>query len=132
MAHALQYSYSGLNRNLWIRRTIMDTIEKERRHETRIDFSERLFFQVTVPTNPWPPLGKGNSQRKERPSAQIRNVGRRGCCLIIDRPLEKFQVIKLNFPLPKVSSSIPTLAEVRWLEPELKQTRYKVGVRYLL
>ena len=110
----------------------MDTIEKERRQETRVDFSEKLSFQVAVPTTPWLPPGKRDFQRKERPSAQIKNVGRRGCCLIIDRPLEKFRIIKLDFPLPQVSSSIPTLAEVRWLEPESKQDQYKVGVRYLL
>ena len=110
----------------------MDAIKKERRHEIRVDFSKRLFFQVTVPTAPWIPPGDEGFQKKQRPSAQIKNVGRGGCCLIIDRPLEQFRIIKLDFPLPNISLSIPTLAEVRWLEPALEHDQYKVGVRYLL
>jgi len=101
-------------------------VEEDRRQEIRIDFCERLYFQTTVSPN------DGHPQRKERPSGQIQNVGRRGCCLILDQPLEKFRIIKLAFPLPQASLSIPTLGEVRWVKPELEQDQYKVGVRYLL
>src|SRR5947209_10205464 len=98
-------------------------IEKERRQEIRLDFSERLFFQIPVPTNQWLPPGEGDFQIKARPSAQIKNVGSRGCCLLLDRSLEKFLIIKLDFPLPQASLSIPTLSEVRRvdLEPELER-----------
>ncbi len=107
-------------------------IEKERRRDGRFDFSGRLFYQITVPTNQWLPPNEGILQRGERPSAVIKNVGERGCCLLLDWPLEKFQIIKIDFPLPQTSLTIPTLAEVRWalIEPELNQ--YTVGVRYLL
>jgi len=107
-------------------------IEVERRQGVRVDFSKRLFFQVAVPTNHWLPPNDGDFQGREQPSGQIQNVGNQGCCLIIDRPLEKFLIIKLAFPLSRESVSVPTLAEVRWVRPELEPDQYKVGVRYLL
>jgi len=107
-------------------------IEKERRQHTRFNFCNRLFFQVTAPTDSWPFPNGGTVQEKERPSALIKNVGGRGCCLTMDRPLRKFQIIKVDFPLPQLSLSIPTLAEIRWVHLIPEINKYIVGVRYLL
>ena len=104
----------------------------ERRRDIRIDFSGMLFFQMTVAADHLPPPNDGNNHRKEQSSASIKNVGGKGCCLTLDRPLAKFQIIKMDFPLFKVSISIPTLAEVRWVRPEPGLNRYSVGMRYLL
>ena len=107
-------------------------IERERRQDVRLDFSGKLFFQITVPANQWLPSNEGIIHREEKPSARIKNVGERGCCLILDRPLEKFLVLKIDFPLPQVGLNIPTLAEVRWVHLEPAMNQYTVGLRYLL
>ena len=109
-------------------------VEKERRQDIRLDFSGRLFFQVTTPVDHWFPPSGESFQKKEMPSARIKNAGSKGCCLILDRPLEKYQVLKMDFPLIPESFTIPTLAEVCWmrLEPHSEEYQYKVGVRYLL
>ena len=106
--------------------------EKERRRDIRLDFSGMLFFQMTVSTDHLPPPNEETIQRKEKSSARIKNVGGKGCCLTLDRPLRKFQIIKMDFPLFPVSLSIPTLAEVRWVRPEPGLNQYRVGIRYLL
>ena len=109
-------------------------IERQRRLDTRFDFSGQLFFQASAPADQHHLLNEGIS-RGERSSAQIKNASRGGCCFTVNQPLEKFQIIKIDFPLPQASLSIPTLAEVRWvrIEPELEEYQYnKVGVRYLL
>lgn len=107
-------------------------IEKERRQHARFDFSGMLFFQMTVSANHLPPPNEGTIQRGQRSSASIKNVGGRGCCITLDRPLRKSQIIKMDFPLFQARLSIPTLAEIRWvrMEPELNQ--YTMGLRYLL
>ena len=107
-------------------------IVNERRQHARIDFNDKLSFQIAVSAEPSLPPGEGDSPMEERPSAVIKNVGGRGCCLTLDRPLRESQIIKMDFPLVQAVLSIPTLAEVRWvcLEPGLNQ--YTVGLRFLL
>jgi hypothetical protein len=107
-------------------------IVKERRQHARFDFCNKLSFQITVSAEHSLLPGDGNLPMEERPSALIKNVGGRGCCLTVDRPLKESQIIKMDFPLVQAVLSIPTLAEVRWvcLEQELKQ--YTVGLRFLL
>ena len=106
--------------------------EKERRRDIRLDFSGMLFFQMAVSPDPLPAPSEETNQKKEKSSARIKNVGGKGCCLTLDRPLEKFQIIKMDFPLSPVSLSVPTLAEVRWVSPEPELNQYTVGIRYLL
>jgi hypothetical protein len=106
--------------------------EAERRRDIRVDFSGMLLFQMTVSADQLPPPNEGTIQGKEQSFASIKNVGGKGCCISLDRPLKKFQIIKMDFPLFKVSVSVPTLAEVRWVRPEPGFNRYSVGIRYLL
>jgi hypothetical protein len=68
-----------------------------------------------------------------------------GLCLITDQALEKSQIIKIRIPIPNVSATMPTLAEVRWVkkqpiqsppaaQPISRQTggqRYIAGLRFL-
>jgi hypothetical protein len=110
-------------------------IESERRRHERVDFSGRLFFQIAAPVDQptdqnVPPEG-GSVQPGENASAHINNVCGKGCCLTLDRPLNKFQIIKVDFPLPQVKSSIPVLAEIRWVRRDPLLNQYMVGVRYL-
>jgi len=109
-------------------------VAKERRKDTRLDFAGRLFFQTAAPADRWAPPTEETFPIKEMPSARIKNVGSKGCCLILDQPLEKSLVLKIELPLIQESFSIPTLAEVRWmcLESDPEQYQYKVGVRFLL
>jgi hypothetical protein len=102
-------------------------VEKERRLDPRFGFSGRLSYQITAPMNQWfTPADDGIIHKQVRPFAHIKNVSSMGCCLIMDRPLEKFQIIKIDFPLPHLEFSIPTLVEIRWVR------QYTVGVCYLL
>ena len=80
--------------------------EKERRQDIRLDFSGMLFFQMTVPADRLPPPNEETIQGKEKSSAHIKNVGGKGCCLTLDQPLRKFQIIKMDFPLFPVSISV--------------------------
>jgi hypothetical protein len=107
-------------------------IVNERRQHARFDFSDRLSFQIAVSAEQSPLHSASELPVEERPSAVIKNVGGRGCCLTLDRPLKESQIIKMDFPLVQAVLSIPTLAEVRWvsLEPGLNQ--YTVGLRFLL
>jgi hypothetical protein len=109
-----------------------DQIDKERRQHARFDFCDKLSFQIAVSAEQSLPHGEGGAPMEERPSALIKNVGGRGCCLTLDRPLKESQIIKMDFPLVQAVLSIPTLAEVRWvcLQPGLNQ--YTVGLRFLL
>jgi hypothetical protein len=109
-------------------------VEKERRQDIRLDFSGRLFFQITATGNHWFLPKEEQFQREGVPSARIVNAGSRGCCLVIDRPLEKYQILKMNIHLAQENFTIPTLAEVCWmrLEPHSEEYQYRVGVRYLL
>jgi len=107
-------------------------IGKERRRDTRYDFSGTLFFQTTAPSDQQFILSDRVVRKEERPSGRIKNVGEKGCCLTIDRLLEKFQIIKVDFPLLQSLLAIPTLAEIRWVHKELELNQYTVGVRYLL
>ena len=117
-------------------RVVMDgvLVEKERRQDNRLDFSGRVVFQITATGNHWFLPKVEQFQRKEKPSARIVNAGSKGCCLIIDRPLEKYLILKMNIHLVQENFTIPTLAEVCWmrLEPHSEEYQYRVGVRYLL
>src|SRR5437870_5141649 len=95
-----------------------DKKEVERRRDIRVDFFGMLFFQTTVSADQPSPPNDGTIQRKERLLASIKNVGGKGCCIILDRPLRQSEIIKMDIPLFKASISVPTLAEVRWVQPE--------------
>ena len=116
----------------WLKMMDGQRIKKERRQHARFDFCDKLFFQITVPTDQWPPPSGESVQMEQKPSADIKNVGSRGCCLKVDHPLEKFQIIKMDFPLSKVRLSVPTLAEIRWVYRDPQLNQYTVGLRYLL
>jgi hypothetical protein len=106
-------------------------IVNERREHSRFDFSDKLFFEIAVSADQFSPPGEG-SFPEERPSAHIKNVGGRGCCLTLDRPLKISQIIKMDFPLIQAILSIPTLAEVRWVCLDQGLNQYTVGLRFLL
>ena len=107
-------------------------IEKERRRDARYSFSGMLFFQIAIPADDQSPHGLRSIPRKEKTSAHIQNVGERGCCVNVDWFLRKFQIIKVEFPLPQSGVSIPTLAEIRWIRKASGIKEYTVGLRYLL
>ena len=107
-------------------------IVNERREHARFDFCDKLFFEIAVSAEQVTSPGEGSSQPEERPSAHIKNVGGKGCCLTLDRPLSISQIIKMDFPLIQAIMSIPTLAEVRWVCLEQGLNQYTVGLRFLL
>ena len=107
-------------------------IVKERRQHARFDFSDKVSFQIAVSAEPSFLPGQAEVPPEDRPSAFIKNVGGRGCCLTLDRPLKESQIIKMDFPLAQAVLSIPTLAEVRWVSTDPALNQYTVGLRFLL
>jgi PilZ domain len=62
---------------------------------------------------------QASHQKEEEGIGQ--NISEGGLCLITDRALEESQVIKIRLPIPNVSATIPTLAEVRWVKRQSVQ-----------
>lgn len=109
-----------------------ERLEKDRRWSVRLDYSGMMFFQIAISTEQFPSPLKGVEPGGERQSAHIKNLGSHGCCLNVDQPLKRLQVIKMDFPVAPPGITIPTLAEVRWIQKEAGSDQNRVGLRYLL
>ena len=63
------------------------------------------------------------------------NISSGGMLLLVDRPLEVQQVLKVQVPTPMSTARTPTLAEVRWTRPVPMATTEGigfVGVKFLI
>lgn len=58
-----------------------------------------------------------------------KNISQGGLCLVTKKALKELQVIKIDLPLPEASLTAPTLAQVKWVRPEVEM--FKVGFMYL-
>ena len=72
-------AYDRKNKNGRTGGVVMDgvLVEKERRQDIRLDFSGRLFFQITATGNHWFLPKEEQFQREGVPSARIVNAGSR-------------------------------------------------------
>lgn len=69
-------------------------------------------------------------QRKHH--GKMLNISQGGFCLKTETPLTKTQIIQVQMPVPEIKSSLPTLAEVCWVDNPENQEGYTVGLRYLI
>jgi len=79
--------------------------------------------------------------RQEKADGDTQNLSNGGLCLITDRALKASQIIRLKLPMPNISVTMPTLAEVRWVKRESIKPltsaqsggsrRYIAGLRFL-
>ncbi|MFQ5779901.1 MAG: PilZ domain-containing protein [Nitrospiria bacterium] len=60
------------------------------------------------------------------------NISKGGFCFKTETPLTRSQIIQVRMPIPEIKSSLPTLAEVRWIEGAETNDAYTVGLRFLL
>ncbi|HIE65959.1 MAG TPA: PilZ domain-containing protein [Nitrospiria bacterium] len=60
------------------------------------------------------------------------NISNGGFCLKTETPLTRSQIIQVQMPIPEMKSSLPTLAEVCWVDSHENQGGYTVGLRYLI
>ncbi|MFQ5579580.1 MAG: PilZ domain-containing protein [Nitrospiria bacterium] len=69
-------------------------------------------------------------ERKHR--GLVLNVSNGGFCLKTEMLLSKSQIIQVQMPVPEIKSSLPTLAEVCWVDNHENQGGCTVGLRYLI
>ena len=71
-----------------------------------------------------------------RHQAAAINVSDGGLCLLVNELMNETDILRLDLPLPDVSTTSSTLAEVKWLKPVPWSTNlspeYFVGVQFLL
>ena len=87
-------------------------------------------------------LTSQKSRREKNADGDTQNLSEGGLCLITDRALKESQIIKLKLPMPNISVTMPTLAEVRWVKKESAKPlssaqsggsqRYIAGLRFLI
>ena len=86
----------------------------------------------------WTLQGKGISpagfpQREpEIVQGRIENINRTGLCLVTKKRLEQSSVLHCEIFPAGHRIGIPTMMEVRWLQPDSKGTGTRVGLRFLV
>jgi hypothetical protein len=102
----------------------------EMRETLRFILSERVVYNALwVHQNSTNPHG-GQDIRKE---AQTHNVSDSGICLLTTEALKPLETVQLNlFFYSRVEISIPTIAEVIWVNRRSRKGPYLIGLRYLL
>ncbi len=100
------------------------------REAQRFSLSERAAYNALwVHQNSTNPLG-GQDIRKE---AQTHNVSDGGICLLTTEALKPLETVQLNiFFYSRVGISIPTIAEVIWMNRRSGKGLYRIGLRYLI
>jgi c-di-GMP-binding flagellar brake protein YcgR len=101
-------------------------IKTERREAERFALSRKITYEVsTDPT-------LHSSGTAARDGALILNVSEGGVCLSTRKALKPEQIIKIDLPLAAVKTTVPTLAEVRWVSKNLGKGGHQAGLRFLL
>lgn len=97
---------------------------KERRINSRLDFSGAVTFESTVPmageAEGMPLKGRGTAT----------DISADGLCLTTQDVIKENQVMKINLPIPGVPVHTPTLVMVRWVSPE--NGGYKAGMMFVV
>ena len=64
------------------------------------------------------------------------NVSDGGLCLLVNEPINEADILRVDLPLADVSTSSPTLAEVKWSMPTPwsgnGSPQFFIGVQFLL
>lgn len=73
------------------------------------------------------PQGHGEVVR-----GRVQNITRHGVCLLTDRPIEKSSVLQCDIFPSGLHTGIPTVMEVRWMQPDSDGAGMRVGLRFLI
>jgi hypothetical protein len=60
------------------------------------------------------------------------NISNGGFCLKTETPLSRYQIVQVQMPVPETQSSLPTLAEVCWVDDLESQDGFTIGFRYFI
>jgi hypothetical protein len=98
------------------------------RRPTRLPFIRFITYEVGS-------NHQTNGTQYMRQAAAI-NVSDGGLCLLVNEPISEADIIRVDLPLADVSTTSPTLAEVKWSKPtpwsQPDAPQYFVGVQFLL
>jgi PilZ domain len=82
---------------------------------------------------PLPQLGSSRKLRIAAVPARIQNISEGGICLVTQRPLEEFSVLRCEIAIGDVPMRIATLMQVRWTRRQNMQPEsYLSGLAFLL
>ena len=100
----------------------------ERRESERFSLSQKVSYEVSAKQT------SDASNTAVRRGAKILNVSERGVCLSMKEGLKPAQIIKIDLPLAVVKTTVPTLAEVRWVSKNLGKGGHghQAGLRFLI
>ncbi len=97
-------------------------IERERRITERYALKAKVIYEPSAAL-----------MRSEKAHAgKTINISKGGFCIKTQMPLAQSQIIRVHIPVPEVKATLPTLAEVCWVEGLNKEKGYSVGLRFLL
>ena len=63
---------------------------------------------------------------------EIQNISAGGLCVLVDRPVKEFHLVRGEVLLPELAAGIPALTQVRWGEQVGQGSRYRMGLQFLL
>ncbi len=72
-----------------------------------------------------------NHSRQRSLKAQVVNASEGGLCVVLNRSLVLSAVIRCRFQLKDLPVTVPTLLQVRWVEPT-PEGKYRCGLMYLV
>jgi len=104
----------------------MNKTKMERREVERFSLSKKISYEVSAKQT------SDASQAAVRRGAKIVNVSERGVCLSMREGLKPAQIIKIDLPLAIVKTTVPTLAEVRWVSKNFGKGGHQAGLRFLV
>ena len=97
----------------------------ERRSEVRRPVAWKLEGRGISSIDPRSPAG-------EVVHGRIQNINRGGLCLLTERPVEKSSVLQCKIFPSGLHVGIPTVMEVRWMQPNPKGRGVRLGLRFLI
>ena len=100
---------------------------EDQRQSERIDLLRLIPYNVIASDSQDVPV-------EHHGMALLMNITSQGLLLVMEEPLETDQVVSVRVPTPSDPITVPTLAEVRWIENVLldeRDNRYLVGLKYI-
>ena len=102
--------------------------QTERRRPARHPFIRFITYELGSNHKPQPYV--------PRSQAAAINVSDDGLCLLVNEPIGESDIIRVDLPLADVSTTSPTLAEVKWSKPtpwsRAGAMQYFIGLQFLL
>jgi hypothetical protein len=96
--------------------------EREKRIHPRTELLQSISYDVA--------MLKRSVETVETVAADILNISTGGVCIMTEKTHEPGKVIRLNLPHKGTDIPVPSLAEVKWVDPA--NARFKMGLEFLM